>query len=68
MLGISTSVAVISIGQLLDRVAFPLNYRIMFIAMSLGGLISYYYSSHHFDSAHHSPQIGISKISQRTIQ
>lgn len=46
MLGISTSVAVISIGQLLDRVAFPLNYRIMFIAMSLGGLISYYYSSH----------------------
>jgi MFS family permease len=46
MLGIATSVAVIGIGQLLDSVAFPLNYRIMFIAMSLGGLISYYFSSH----------------------
>lgn len=45
-LGISTSLAVIGIGQLLDSVVFPLNYRIMFMIMSLGGLISYYYSSH----------------------
>jgi len=45
-LGITTSIAVIGIGQMLDHVAFPLNYRIMFIVLSLGGLISYYFSSH----------------------
>ena len=45
-LGLTTSLAVIAIGQLLDGVQFPLNYRIMFILMSLGGLLSYYFSSH----------------------
>jgi predicted MFS family arabinose efflux permease len=30
---------------MLDRVPFPLNYQILFIALSLGGLISYYFSS-----------------------
>lgn len=45
-LGITTTLAVIAIGQLLDRLVFPGNYRIMFIILSLGGLISYYFSSH----------------------
>jgi MFS family permease len=45
-LGITTTLVVIGIGQLLDRVLFPLNYQLMFIGMSLGGLISYYFSSH----------------------
>jgi MFS family permease len=46
VLGITTTICVLGIGQLLDRVVFPLNYQIMFIVLSLGGLISYYYSSH----------------------
>lgn len=46
MLGITTTISVLAIGQLLDRVLFPLNYQIMFIVLSLGGLISYYFSSH----------------------
>lgn len=46
MMGITTTLCVLGIGQLLDMVTFPLNYQIMFIFLSFGGLISYYYSSH----------------------
>jgi MFS family permease len=45
-MGVTTSLTVLAIGQLLDRVIFPLNYQLMFIGMSIGALISYYYSSH----------------------
>lgn len=45
-LGITTTLTVIGIGQLLDRMIFPGNYRLMFIILSLGGLVSYYFSSH----------------------
>lgn len=45
-MGLTTTLVVLAIGQLLDRVIFPLNYQLMFIGLSLGGLISYYYSSH----------------------
>lgn len=46
ILGATTSITVLIIGQLLDRIIFPLNYQIVFIGLSLGGLISYYFSSH----------------------
>ena len=46
ILGATTSITVLAIGQILDRITFPLNYQIVFIALSLGGLISYYFSSH----------------------
>lgn len=46
ILGITTTLVVLALGQLLDRVIFPLNYQLMFIAMSVGGLISFYFSSH----------------------
>lgn len=45
-MGVTTSLTVLALGQLLDRVIFPLNYQLMFIGMSVGALISYYYSSH----------------------
>jgi MFS family permease len=45
-MGVTTTLMVIGIGELLDKVLFPLNYQLMFIALSIGGLISYYYSSH----------------------
>lgn len=45
-MGLTTTLAVLVIGQMLDRVIFPLNYQLMFIGLSLGGVISYYYSSH----------------------
>jgi len=45
-MGLTTTLTVLGLGQMLERVSFPLNYQLMFIGLSLGGLISYYYSSH----------------------
>jgi MFS family permease len=45
ILGITTAIAVAIAGQVLDRIGFHLNYQIVFIALSMGGLISYYFSS-----------------------
>jgi predicted MFS family arabinose efflux permease len=33
-------------GQILDNLSFPLNYQLVFLGLSVGGLISFYYSSH----------------------
>ncbi|MFN8456509.1 MAG: MFS transporter [Anaerolineae bacterium] len=46
ILGLTTAITVAIIGPVLDWVGFPLNYQLVFIALSIGGLISYYYSSH----------------------
>jgi hypothetical protein len=46
ILGLTTTITVLILGQVLDRIAFPLNYQMMFLLLSMGGLISYYFSSH----------------------
>jgi MFS family permease len=45
ILGITTAIATAIAGQVLDRVGFHLNYQIVFVGLSLGGLVSYYFSS-----------------------
>jgi MFS family permease len=45
ILGLTTSIAVAITGTVLDRISFPLNYRIVFMGLSLGGLLSYAFSS-----------------------
>lgn len=45
ILGITTAITVALAGQVLDRIGFHLNYQIVFLGLSLGGLISYYFSS-----------------------
>jgi len=45
LMGFTTASMVFFIGQVLERLHFPINYQIVFIAMSIGGLISFYYSS-----------------------
>jgi Na+/melibiose symporter-like transporter len=45
ILGATTALTIFLIGQMLDRVPFPLNFQIMFMALSLGGLVSFYFSS-----------------------
>lgn len=45
ILGLTTAITVAITGQILDRLGFPLNYQVVFMGLSLGGLISYYYSS-----------------------
>lgn len=46
ILGLTTSITVAIVGQVLDHLQFPLNYQVVFIGLSLGGFISYYFSSH----------------------
>ncbi len=46
ILGLTTAVAVAVVGELLVRIDFPVNYQVVFLGLSLGGLISFYYSSH----------------------
>ncbi len=46
ILGITTAITVALVGQVLDRIGFHLNYQIVFLGLSLGGLVSYYFSSH----------------------
>ncbi len=45
ILGFTTAITVALAGQVLDRIIEPLNYQVVFLALSVGGLISYYFSS-----------------------
>jgi MFS family permease len=58
-LGFTTTITVFLIGILLDYAGFPINYQIMFISLSIGGLISYYFSSH-ITLDDHQPPVDIS--------
>lgn len=46
ILGVTTALMALLVGQILVRVPFPINYQLVFMGLSLGGLISYYFSSH----------------------
>lgn len=45
IIGLTNAVVTFLATQMLDRVLFPLNYQILFIGLSVGGLISFYFSS-----------------------
>ncbi|MBI5052549.1 MAG: MFS transporter [Chloroflexi bacterium] len=45
ILGVTTAIVATIAGQVLDRIGFPLNYQVVFIGLSAGGLISYYFSN-----------------------
>ena len=45
LLGLTTSISVASVGLVLDRLPFPLNYQLVFVGLSFSGWISYYYGS-----------------------
>jgi len=44
ILGVVIALSVALAGQALVRIIFPLNYQLVFIVFSLGGLISFYFS------------------------
>jgi len=51
VLGFTNAITALLAGQFLEglpflKIPFPLNYQLMFITLSAGGLISYYFSSH----------------------
>jgi MFS family permease len=43
--GITSVIGTFIVSRLIDRLAFPTNYAIMFLVLSLGGLLSYYFSN-----------------------
>jgi len=45
VIGITAAVTIALAGQILDRIVFPLNYQVVFIGLSLGAFISFYFSS-----------------------
>ncbi|MDX9993491.1 MAG: MFS transporter [Anaerolineales bacterium] len=45
IIGLTNTIVTFLATQMLDRVLFPLNYQILFIALSVGGLVSFYFSS-----------------------
>jgi hypothetical protein len=45
ILGLVTALTVAVAGQVLEWIHFPLNYQVVFVALSVGGLISYIFSS-----------------------
>jgi Na+/melibiose symporter-like transporter len=46
VLGATTSISVAIIGQLISWIGFPRGFQVVFMLLSLGGLISFYFSSH----------------------
>jgi MFS family permease len=46
ILGLTNALTALVAGLALDSIRFPTNYQVVFMALSLGGLISYYFSSH----------------------
>jgi hypothetical protein len=44
ILGLVTAITVAGVGLVLERIDFPFNYQLVFIVLSLGGIISYFYS------------------------
>lgn len=45
VLGFSNALTAFAAGKFLDSLPFPLNYQVVFMVLSLGGLISFYFSS-----------------------
>jgi len=43
--GLTSVVGTFAVTRVIDRVAFPLNYALMFLGLSLGGLVSYHFSN-----------------------
>ena len=46
VLGLTNAATAVLAGKALDSLPFPTNYQAVFIALSIGGLVSYYFSSH----------------------
>lgn len=42
--GITSVVVTFFITRIIDRIAFPINYGLMFMGLSVGGLVSFYFS------------------------
>lgn len=58
ILGTTTAITVALTGWVLTRMLQPINYQVVFLALSVGGLISFYFSSHIKIPSTHAPPPG----------
>lgn len=58
IMGLTTAVTVAVIGQILDRLSFPINYQLVFVGFTLAGLVSYHFSSQFRVPPHDPPAPG----------
>lgn len=59
-LGLTSAITVSIVGQILVKIAFPLNYQIVFFGLSVGGLISFIFSSRIVLPNQETPQLAVS--------
>jgi len=45
VIGITAAITIALAGQVLDRIPFPFNYQVVFVGLSLGAFVSFYFSS-----------------------
>ena len=62
IMGLTTAVTVAVIGQVLDRLPFPMNYQLVFAGFSLAGLVSYHFSRQLRVPEHEPPPPGASFV------
>jgi MFS family permease len=65
--GITGVVGTFIVTRLIDLVKFPLNYAIMFMVLSLGGFLSYYFSRQIHLPAQVSPPISKSRSARQNL-
>lgn len=61
ILGLTAAIMTMIAGQLLDWITFPLNYAIVFILFSMGGLVSF-----RFSSRMEVPPLNVEAVSDKT--
>ncbi len=61
ILGLTAAIMTMIAGQLLDWITFPLNYAIVFILFSMGGLVSF-----RFSSRMEVPALNVEAVSDKT--
>jgi predicted MFS family arabinose efflux permease len=66
--GLTSVVGTFIITRVIDRVAFPLNYALMFLGLSLGGLISFYFSNRISLPDQTTPPLSIGQSPKETIR
>ena len=66
--GMTTVIGTFIVTRVIDRVAFPFNYALMFLGLSLGGLISFYFSNRITLPDQNTPPLSTGKSPQETIR
>ena len=68
ILGLTNFAATFIVTEFIDRFTFPLNYAIMFLGLSLGGLVSFYFSSRISLPEQTPPPLATGKTAGETIR